>query len=117
MKPEELLNAEVISALVAKGISAGANVFLAAAILIIGMIVAGVIRKVIRAMALNSKRIDDTLGGFFASIAYYAIMAIVLIAVLDKFGVPTTWLVAALGAQPSPSVWLCKAHYQTLLPG
>ncbi len=98
MNFETLLNADTISALIAKGISGGVNVILAALILIVGMIVAGMVRKMIRTMALNSKRIDDTLGSFFASIAYYAIMAMVLIAVLEKFGVPTTSLVAALGA-------------------
>ncbi len=98
MNTDELLNTETISALLERGIDAGTNVLLAAVTFIIGMIVAGVVRRAIRSTALKSERIDDTLGNFFASITYYGIMAIVLIAVLERFGVETTSLVAALGA-------------------
>ncbi|MGK0267317.1 MAG: small conductance mechanosensitive channel, partial [Maricaulis sp.] len=46
----------------------------------------------------KSERIDDTLGRFFASLAYWGLMIVVLIAVLSRFGVETTSLVATLGA-------------------
>jgi len=98
MSPEELLNAGAIAALVEQGIAAGSSVFLAAIIFIIGMMVAGSVRGAIRKATKKSERIDNTLGSFFASMAYYGIMAIVLIAVLNRFGVETTSLVAALGA-------------------
>lgn len=98
MDPETLMNAEAISALITRAIDAGTSIALAALILIIGMIIAGTIRGAIRKAAIKSERLDDTLGMFFASAAYYAIMAIVLIAVLNRFGVETTSLVAALGA-------------------
>lgn len=98
MNPEDLMNPETISALVERGINAGTSIVLAALILIIGMIVAGMVRGSVRKAAMKSDRIDDTLGNFFASLAYYGIMAVVLIAVLNNFGVETTSLVAALGA-------------------
>jgi len=74
------------------------NLFYAALILIIGMWVAGFISGVIRKRVMASERIDDTLGNFAASVVRYILMAIVLIAVLQKFGVQTTSLVAMLGA-------------------
>ncbi len=98
MNPEEFMNAETMSALIERGINAGTSVVLAALIFIVGMIIAGMVRGAVRKAAMRSERIDDTLGNFFASIAYYGIMAIVVIAVLNRFGVETTSLVAALGA-------------------
>lgn len=98
MDPETLMNAEAISALITRAVNAGTSIALAALILIVGMMIAGSIRGAIRKAALKSERLDNTLGNFFASAAYYAIMAIVLIAVLNRFGVETTSLVAALGA-------------------
>ena len=98
MKPEELLNPETMSSLLERGINMGSNVLLAAAIFIIGLIIAGSVRKVIRSSAEKTRRIDPTLSSFFSHVAYYVIMAVVLISVLDRFGVETTSLVAALGA-------------------
>ncbi len=74
------------------------NVLAAAAILIGGFWLAGRIRKSIRSRIETSTRVDRTLAGFFANIAYYAAVAFVLIAVLNRFGVQTTSLVAILGA-------------------
>lgn len=98
MDLESMFNEEALSAITQRVIDGGINVILAAVILIIGMMIAGMIRGTIRRTALKSERIDDTLGGFFASIAYWAVMAMVVIAVLNMFGVETTSLVAALGA-------------------
>jgi len=94
----DLLSPEAIEGLVQRAIGAGTSVVMAALILIAGMMIGGRIRKAIRDAAHKSERLDDTLGSFFASMAYYAIMAVVFIAVLNTFGVPTTSLVAALGA-------------------
>lgn len=76
----------------------GLNVAAAAAILIAGLWAAGIVKRFVRSRALASPRIDDTLGGFFASLAYYVVVAFVIIAVLNRFGVQTTSLVAVLGA-------------------
>jgi small conductance mechanosensitive channel len=98
MSTEDLMNAETMNSLMQRVIDAGSSVILAALIFIIGMMVAGTIRKAVRRAAHKSQRIDDTLGNFFASLTYYGVMAMVVIAVLDRFGVETTSLVAALGA-------------------
>ena len=98
MNFEEFVNPETMAVIVARGIAAGTNIVLAALILIGGFIVAGMLRRGVRKAAERSSRIDGTLAGFFASLAYYAVIAVVLIAVLSKFGVQTASLVAALGA-------------------
>lgn len=98
MNLEEFLNPETMAVLAERGIAAGTNLILAALFLIVGLIVAGWARGAVRKMAASSERLDDTLGNFFASIVYYAVIAIVIIAVLGKFGVETTSMVAALGA-------------------
>lgn len=74
------------------------NLAAAAAILIIGLWIACGVRGFIRRRAEKSARMDATLGAFFSSIAFYAIAAFVVIAVLGRFGVQTTSLVAVFGA-------------------
>jgi len=80
------------------GVAVLTNVALAALILVVGMFMAGFISRRVRNWAVNHPRIDTTLAVFFASIVRYLIIAVVIIAVLTRFGVETTSLVAALGA-------------------
>jgi small conductance mechanosensitive channel len=47
---------------------------------------------------LEKANADTTLVPFFASLAYYLVLAVVVIAVLNLFGVQTTSLIAVLGA-------------------
>ena len=98
MNPEDFLNPETIAVLTQRALDASTNLLLAAAILIAGLVVAGSLRKAVVKAVHNSERIDNTLGGFFASLAYWGLMIMVLIAVLSRFGVETTSLVATLGA-------------------
>ncbi|MDX2235173.1 MAG: mechanosensitive ion channel [Hyphomonadaceae bacterium] len=70
----------------------------ALAILVAGLWITGAVAKGVRKLAQRHPRIDNTLGAFFASIVHYVLMAFVLIAVLDQFGVQTTQIVAVLGA-------------------
>jgi len=75
----------------------GLKVLGAIAILIIGRIAAGSVRKGLRkVMALRN--MDHSLVGFVTSLVYWAIMAFVLIAALAKFGIQTASFVAILGA-------------------
>lgn len=74
------------------------NALVALAMLIVGLWGTGVIAGWVRRMSRRHKRMDDTLAAFFASIVRWALIAIVLIAVLDRFGVQTTQIVAVLGA-------------------
>ena len=98
MIPEDFFNPETIAVLTQRALDAGTSLVLASLILIVGMIVAGTVRKAVVKAVHKSDRIDNTLGSFFASLAYWGLMIMVLIAVLARFGVETTSLVATLGA-------------------
>ncbi|MDC0739169.1 mechanosensitive ion channel [Cognatishimia sp. SS12] len=74
------------------------NAVKALLVLIVGWILAGVISRLIRRKVLASKRIDDTIGGFAASISRWLILIVVAITVLSIFGIQATSLVAILGA-------------------
>ena len=75
----------------------GLRVVGAIAVLILGRIVAGMLRRgALR--ALERTGIDATLVPFLAGIVYYLALAFVVIAVLGLFGIETTSLVAMLGA-------------------
>jgi small conductance mechanosensitive channel len=69
----------------------------ALAVLIIGRWIAGRIRKGVT-RALERASTDPTLVPFLASMVYYLAIAVVVIAVLNLFGVQTTSLIAVLGA-------------------
>lgn len=70
----------------------------AALILLIGLWLAFSISKVVRNKAVQNPRIDTTLGTFLSLIIRYALIIVVLIVVLQQFGIQTTSLVAVLGA-------------------
>jgi small conductance mechanosensitive channel len=70
----------------------------AAMILVIGLWFAFFISKLVRKKALAHPRIDETLGAFLSILIRYALIIVVLIVVLQQFGVQTTSLVAVLGA-------------------
>ncbi|RTE65765.1 mechanosensitive ion channel family protein [Amphritea opalescens] len=74
------------------------NILLAIVILLIGLWFAGKVNKMIVAGSKNSKHLDDTLFRFLGSVARYIIIAFVIIAVLNRFGVQTASIVALLGA-------------------
>jgi small conductance mechanosensitive channel len=76
----------------------GLRVVFAAVILGVGLWFAYFVSRIVRRQASKHPHVDTTLGSFFALVIRYAIIAIVLIAVLQKFGVETTSLVAMLGA-------------------
>jgi small conductance mechanosensitive channel len=75
----------------------GISVIGAIALLVIGRIVAGWVRGSI-ATGLAKAKTDASLIPFFASMAYYVVLAVVLIAVLNLFGIETTSLIAIFGA-------------------
>ena len=74
------------------------NILLAIAILIVGFWIAGRVGKSIRLVGERNERLDDTLFRFLGSVAKYVVLAFVFIAVLNRFGVETTSIVALLGA-------------------
>jgi small conductance mechanosensitive channel len=76
----------------------GLRVVYAAAILAAGLWIAAFISRFVRKQADKHPRIDSTLSAFFSRIVKYAVIVIVIIAVLQMFGVQTASLVAVLGA-------------------
>ncbi|WP_371345780.1 mechanosensitive ion channel family protein [Ancylobacter sp. IITR112] len=76
----------------------GLNVLYALALLLIGWWLASVVeRLVIRAFGA-SRRVDATIVGFLSSLARYTVLVFVGLAVLQRFGIQTTSLIAVLGA-------------------
>ncbi len=76
----------------------GLRVLGALVILILGLWIAGRAGNLVRRVLSRSRYVDVTLLNFFASVVKYTIIALTVIAVLDKFGVETTSLLAVLGA-------------------
>ncbi len=75
----------------------GIKIIGAILILIVGRIIAGLIRKgVLR--GLNKTNMDVVLVTFFGHLVYYGIMAFVILAALAKFGIQTASFVAIMGA-------------------
>jgi small conductance mechanosensitive channel len=80
----------------------GINVVGALVIIVVGFMVAGWARRALeraleRALSRSGK-MDATLVRFFGSLVRYAIIAFVIIAALQQFGVEATSLVAVFGA-------------------
>ena len=90
----EFLNPERMDNL----IGVGMNILMAIVILIVGLWISKRVQNGIIKLASKSPQLDDTLFKFLASIARWVIMAFVLIAVLGRFGIETTSIVALLGA-------------------
>ena len=80
------------------GIELATNVLIAALILIVGLWIAKRIQNLIVKLSKKSPHLDETLFKFLASIAKFVVMAFTFIAVLNRFGVETTSIVALLGA-------------------
>jgi len=76
----------------------GLQVVGAIVILIVGFWIAGVVKSKLYKVLMKSGKSDEMLSGFLSAIAKYFVIAVTLLAVLNKFGVETTSLVAVLGA-------------------
>ncbi|NKB82088.1 MAG: mechanosensitive ion channel [Nitrospirales bacterium] len=70
------------------------NILGAIIILIIGTIVARLIRKGVYAGLGKVQRVDDTLRTFFSNLARYIVLIITIIAMLGQFGIQTASLIA-----------------------
>lgn len=75
-----------------------ANAVYAIIILVVAYGLAGFVKKRMLALPEKTDRIDPLLAGFLGSLAKYAILALAVIFVLDRFGIETTSLVAIIGA-------------------
>lgn len=83
--------------LVQVGATYGLKVIGAIAVLIIGRMIASAARRTMTRM-LTARGMDPTLIPFLASLVYWALIAIVIVAVLQAFGINAAGLIAILGA-------------------
>ena len=74
------------------------NAIAALAVFIVGMWIAGWIKKVVKKTFERSNRLDPTLESFLSSLIYYAVVTLVVVTTLGMFGVQTTSLAAVIGA-------------------
>ena len=74
------------------------NAIKALVVLIIGWSAAGIVSGFVRRRVNANPGIDQTLGNFAASMVRWAILLMVLVAILGLFGIQATSLVAMLGA-------------------
>jgi len=79
-------------------IAGATNVLFAALILILGVFIASRVNRMICKMGESHQKLDDTLFRFLGSLGKYIVLAFVIIAVLNRFGVQTASIVALLGA-------------------
>lgn len=91
---KSFLNPERVDGLIALG----TNAIFALIMFIIGSFIAKKVRNLIVKMAKKSPHLDETLFNFLGSIARWVIMALVIIAVLGKFGINTASLAGILAA-------------------
>ncbi len=97
-KLKDFLNPERLESLTSTGLGLATNVVIAILILLVGLWVSKRARNAIVKLGQKYQHLDETLFRFFASIVGFLIMAVVAIAVLNRFGVETTSIVAVLGA-------------------
>lgn len=74
------------------------NFLAAILILVVGWTAAGWVSKWIRRVVNRVPYVDRTLRPLIASVARYAIIIFTIVAVLERFGVQTTSIIAVLGA-------------------
>ncbi|MES1991624.1 MAG: mechanosensitive ion channel domain-containing protein [Pseudomonadota bacterium] len=74
------------------------NLISALAILVVGIWLAGRTRIWVRVVFRRLPHLDVTLAGFFGNLLRYLVLIVTVLAVLGKFGVDTTSLIAVLGA-------------------
>ena len=74
------------------------NVLFAILILIVGLFAANKVKAIIIKAAQTYQNLDDTLFSFLGNVAKYIILAFVIIAVLNRFGIQTASIIALLGA-------------------
>jgi small conductance mechanosensitive channel len=75
----------------------GIRVIAAVAIFIVGIWVAKLFRKIIGKVLAN-RNVDPTIGSFVGNLAYYAMLAFVVLAALGQLGIQTTSFIAIIGA-------------------
>jgi len=88
---------EVLNLLIQFGTDYGLKIVGAVVILVLGRIVAGLGRKLIR-KGLEKARTDPAIVSFLGSLVYIGVLTFAVLAALAKFGIQTASFVAVLGA-------------------
>ena len=73
------------------------NIIAALAILILGIWIAKLIRRVMR-KGLDKKALEETLTSFILNLLYFLLLTVVVLAALRQLGIEITSLIAILGA-------------------
>jgi small conductance mechanosensitive channel len=76
----------------------GVSVIGAIAVLLVGWILAGWASRAVDNGLSRIEKVDETLRGFLASLTRYLVLIFTVVAVLNRFGVQTTSIIAVLGA-------------------
>lgn len=76
----------------------GLNILYAVALLVVGWWLASVVDRLVTRALNATHRVDATIVGFLSSLARYTVLVFVGLAVLQRFGIQTTSLIAVLGA-------------------
>lgn len=97
LETKDLITAQVF-ALIELATTYGLSVVYAIIVLIVGWWAAGAISRAVRKGLQHTHRLDATIVEFAASTVRYFILAVVVITVLQLFGIQTTSLIAVLGA-------------------
>ncbi|NNG27133.1 MAG: mechanosensitive ion channel [Ignavibacteriaceae bacterium] len=78
-------------------VSFGLNIIAALAILVIGIWIIKLIRRIIE-KRLDKREIDPTLAKFLLNLIYFVLLTVVILAALSQLGIETTSFIAILGA-------------------
>jgi small conductance mechanosensitive channel len=89
---------EILDLVVDTLVTYGLNMIGALVIFIIGMWLAGRVRNLVQKIFARHEELDPMLGAFLSSLARYLVIIVTILAVLAKFGVETTSLLAVFGA-------------------
>lgn len=78
-------------------VSFGLNLIAAIAVLVIGIWVIKIIRRVVEKQ-LSKREVDQTLVSFLVNMMYFILLTLVILAALGQLGIETTSFIAILGA-------------------
>lgn len=95
---QDVFNQVDINQYLPEVIALATNILLAIVILLIGLWISNKVKSAVIKISKKHEKLDDTLFRFLGSVARYIVMAFVIIAVLNRFGVQTASIVALLGA-------------------
>jgi small conductance mechanosensitive channel len=76
----------------------GTHLLGALAVALIGLLVASRVERITRRALVAAPHMDPTVGAFLSSLAYYAVLLVIILIILQVIGIQATSIVAVLGA-------------------